>query len=169
MKTSDFDEQFTAWLDGQLPPAERAAFEQKLAEQGFDPGAEQRSATALRKLLREHSGTPELRNGEFFNHQLRYRLKQDEPARAASAPSRMWSLPRLAFAGALCLLVAAILFQLAIPRGSTIDRSPYFAEVIDARPGAAGITADTVYTPEDNVTIIWLEGLDSLPADYQLQ
>ena len=68
-----------------------------------------------------------------------------------------------------CLLVAALLFQIAIPRGSTNDRSPYFAEVIDARPMAAGITANTVYTPEDNVTVIWLDGLDSLPPDYQLQ
>lgn len=170
MKPSDFDEQFSAWLDGHLSSTERAAFEQKLAERGFDPGAEQRAATGLRKLLREHSSAPELPNGEFFSHQLRHRLSQDEPARSTPAPSRVpWSVQRLAFAGALCLLVAALLFQFAIPRGTAVDRSPYFAEVIDARPMAAGITANTVYTPEDNVTVIWLDGLDSLPPDFQLQ
>jgi hypothetical protein len=168
MKPSEFDEQFSAWLDGQLSPADRATFEQKLAERGFDPGTELRAASGLRKLLRDHCPAPELHNGEFFSHQLRHRLTQDQPARPA--PARMtWTAPRLAFAGALCLLVAALLFQFAIPHGATIDRSPYFAEVIDARPMAAGVTANTVYTPEDNVTIIWLDGLDSLPPDYQLQ
>jgi anti-sigma factor RsiW len=170
MKPSDFDAQFTAWLDGRIPADERAAFEQKLVERGFDPDTERRAADGLRKLLRSHSATPELPNPEFFSHQVRYRISQETPVRPPAGSSRWrWTVPRLAFAGAVCLLFAALLFQLSIPRGATIDRSPYFAEIIDARPMAAGITANTVYTPEDNVTIVWLEGLDSLPADYQLQ
>ena len=170
MKPSDFDAEFTAWLDERIPPDERAAFEQKLVERGFDPDTERRAAAGLRKLLRSHSAAPELPNPEFFSHQLRYRISQETRVRPAGGSSRWrWTVPRLAFAGALCLLFAALLFQLSIPRGAMIDRSPYFAEIIDARPMAAGITANTVYTPEDNVTIVWLEGLDSLPADYQLQ
>ena len=80
-----------------------------------------------------------------------------------------WSLPRLAFGGAACLLIAAVLFAGLIPRGVAADRSPYFAEVIDARPLSAGISADTIYTARDNVTVVWLDGLEYLPASYQLQ
>ena len=53
--------------------------------------------------------------------------------------------------------------------GAPRDKSPYFAQVIDARPLAEGVSADTVYTARDNVTVVWLGGLDYLPADYKLQ
>jgi len=170
MKPFDFEEKFTAWLDGKLPSGDHAEFERELEARGFDLSAERTSAAELGALLREHSLPPALSNAEFFNHQLRHRIAQEDPAGSLPGERRSWwSLPRLAWSGAFCLLVAGVLFQALIPRGTGADPSPYFAEVIDARPLSEGISADTIYTPRDNVTVVWLDGLDYLPASYQLQ
>jgi len=170
MKHSDFEERFTAWLDHQLPEIERTAFEQELIKRGFAGASERHSADRLLALLREHSRSPDLRNAEFFHHQLRHRMAQEEaPAPETTQRRAWWSLPRLAFGGAVCLFIAAMFFAAFIPRGAAEDRSPYFAEVIDARPLSAGISADTIYTARDNVTVVWLDGLEYLPASYQLQ
>ena len=170
MKTSNFEEQFTAWLDGQLNGDECAAFEKELLTRGFDPATERRAAGQLGKVLRQHSTAPMLGNAEFFNHQLLHRIAQEQPVASVAGPRRAWwSLPRMAWTGAACLLVAAALFFATIPHGTPVDRSDYFAQVLDARPGDDSISADTVYTARDNVTVVWLDGLDYLPADYQLQ
>jgi len=170
MKTSDFEEQFTAWLDGRLPVEEGAAFEKELLARGFDPAAERHAAGQLGKMLRQHSPAPVLGNAEFFNHQLLHRIAEEQPATSVAAPRRAWwSLPRMAWAGMACLLLSAALFLAIIPHGTPVDRSDYFAQVLDARPGDDSISADTVYTARDNVTVVWLDGLDYLPADYQLQ
>ena len=167
MTTSDFDQQFSAWLDGQLTGDELAAFEKELAARGFDPAAERRAAGRLGKMLRAHSSAPALANAEFFNRQLQHRIALAEPAPASRRGWFAW--PRMVWAGAWCLLAAGMMFQAFIPHGAAPDRSDYFAQVIDARPLDAGISADTVYTARDNVTVVWLDGLDYLPADYQLQ
>ena len=170
MKTSDFEENFTAWLDGRLTGDALAAFEKELIARGFDPAAERRAAGSLGDLLRKNSPTPALSNADFFNHQILHRIAQEQPAEAAPASRRNWfTLPRLVWAGAWCLLFAMMLFQMTIPHGGPRDKTPYFAQVIDARPLDAGIYADTVYTSRDNVTVVWLDGLDYLPADYKLQ
>lgn len=170
MNHSDFEEKFTAWLDGQLPESDRGAFEQELLKRGLDPAAELADARHLGTLLREHSSAPVLSNADFFDHQLRHQIAQEEPPAPAQIERRSWwSLPRLAFGGAFSLLLATILFQTLIPRGTAADQSPYFAEVIDARPLADGVSADTIYTARDNVTVVWLDGLEYLPASYQLQ
>jgi hypothetical protein len=49
------------------------------------------------------------------------------------------------------------------------DDASYFAEIVDVRTEDPNVFASTVYTPTDNVTVLWLEGLDYLPASYALQ
>jgi anti-sigma factor RsiW len=168
MKT--FEEQFTAWADGQLSGAELAAFERELAVR---PGAmaDRAAAQKLRALLQRTPTAPRLSNPEFFNLQLLQRIEADRPReeRRARAPW-FWSLPRLALAGAACLLVAFVLFRTMIPVGSpTPEGAPYFAQVIESWPADDSISATTVYTPEDNVTVLWIDGLDRVPAEYALQ
>ena len=170
MKTSDFEENFTAWLDGRLTGDALAALENEMRARGFDPAAERGAAGPPAELLRKHSAAPPLHNADFFNHQILHRIAEEQPAApVARSSGGWWTLPRLAWAGAWCLLLALFLFQTVIPHGAPRDKSPYFAQVIDARPLADGISADTVYTARDNVTVVWIGGLDYLPADYKLQ
>ena len=45
------------------------------------------------------------------------------------------------------------------------EPSKYFAQVVEAWPSDPSISATTVYNPQDNVTVLWLEGLDYMPSD----
>jgi len=133
-------------------------------------------AHRLGELLRAHGRPPPLTNGEFFNHQIAYRIRSTE-ARASSAPGGWWrwSIPRLVTAGAIALVTAFVLFKTLIPPVASprvahaAAGEPYFAEVVDAWTDDPSISVTTVYTPEDNVTVLWLDGLDYLPASYALE
>ena len=173
MKTSEFEQQFTAWLDGTLSPEAVASFEKELQNRGFDPEAERAAASRTGTLLRDHSRAPELPHAHFFNHLILRQIENDTkvPAAAVPQPRSWWGIPWLVWAGAACLLIAGLLFKNFIPvgGGTLADRSPYFATVVDARTFEKAVSATTVYNPRDNVTVLWLDGLDYLPADYVLQ
>jgi anti-sigma factor RsiW len=172
MKT--FEERFTAWVDGQLAGDELAAFERELATHP-DALADRAAAQKLATLLRTHPAAPPLTNPDFFNLQLMQRIEAERPkspARGDGERARwFWTLPRLAWAGAACLLVAFALFRALIPVGQPPPRAsaPYFAQVIETWPADDTISAHTVYTPEDNVTVLWIEGLGQVPATYAIQ
>jgi anti-sigma factor RsiW len=166
-----FEEQFTAWVDGKLTGAELAEFEQQLAEHP-EAAAEKDEALKLGRLLREHPTVPKLGNPDFFNHQLMQRIAAEtpKPVTVEKKPAFFWSLPRLAWGGAFCMLVALVLFQTTIPGGEKhIDKSNYFAQVVENWPGNPNVSASTVYSPDDNVTVVWLDGLDYIPATYALK
>ncbi len=162
MKASDFEANFTAWIDGQLDLGRTAAFEQEMRACGFDPAAERAAAEQTRTLLDKYSATPELGHAEFFQHQLLHRIER-ETAPAVARPR--WTFPRLAWAGAFCLLVAGVLFRTLIPTGAEPPPSNYFATIVDVRTYEPSISVDTVYDPRNNVTVLWLDGLDYLPTD----
>jgi anti-sigma factor RsiW len=167
MKTSDFETNFTAWLDGRLEASQAAAFEHAMRARGFDPVAERAAHASVRTLLREHSPSPTLANADFFQHQIG---RQIEHARRKAARP-WWTFPRLAWAGAVSLLIAGVLFKMLIPVGGSraLENQDYFATVVDARTYEPAISVDTVYNPKDNVTVLWLDGLDYLPTDIVTQ
>ena len=168
MKT--FEERFTAWVDGQLTGSDLADFEKELAAHP-EAAAGRAEARKLGDLLRAQP-VPKLGNADFFNHQLMQRIAAETPRAAEPVQARawFWSLPRLAFAGAACLAVAGGLFKTLIPAGLPPGaKSDYYAEVVELWPGDPSISACTVYDPKDNVTVVWLEGLDFIPATYALK
>ena len=172
MKTSEFEEQFTAWLDGKLSPEEASAFEQEMRSRGFDPTAERSAASATTALLRENSATPRLGHAQFFNHLIQRQIETDQKLATPTAGARSWwGIPWFAYAAAACLLIAAVLFKGMIPvgGGTMADQSAYFATVVDARTFENNVSASTVYNSRDNVTVLWLDGLDYLPADSVVQ
>ena len=165
-----FEEQFTAWVDDKLTGEELAEFEKQLAEHP-EAAAEKVEAQRLAKFLRTHPTAPRLSNPDFFNHQLMQQIAADMPRETESRrPSAsFWSLSRLAWAGAFCLLMAFGLYKSSIPTGTPTGHDPkYFAQVVEAWPSDPSISATTVYNSVDNVTVVWLDGLDYIPASYAL-
>jgi hypothetical protein len=165
-----FEEQFTAWVDGELSDTELAEFEKRLAAHP-EATAEKNGARRLGELLRAHPTAPRLTNPDFFNHQLMQRIAADEPRAVERKRSvGFWSLSRLAWTGAFCLVSAFGLYEMMIPKpGSHGTDSKYFAQVVESWPSDPSISATTVYNPDDNVTVVWLDGLDYIPASAPLQ
>ncbi|SRR5581483_4542070 len=169
MKT--FEEKFSAWIDGQLTGDELADFERELATRP-DADAEKFAAHQLGDLLREHVATPRLANADFFNHQLMQRIAADE-AQPAPAPRRafFWTLPRMALAGAFCLLLSFAMYFVAVPKTQRqIEaRQEYVAKILNAHSDDPAISATAFHDKQQNVTVLWLDGLDYIPDHQQVR
>jgi hypothetical protein len=131
---------------------------------------ERESALKLGAFLRTHASAPSLSNPDFFNLQLQQRIAAENPRpRAAARPEREAGISifsRLVWGGVFFLLLGGLSFYLTIPRSAPApDTSGYFAQVIETWPSDPGISATTVYNPRDNVTVLWLDGLDYVPGD----
>jgi len=165
-----FEEQFTAWVDGKLTGADLAEFEKQLAEHP-EAAAERDDARELGKFLRGHPTAPPLANPDFFNHQLQQRIAAETPRPVEKKRPFFWSVPGLAWAGAFCLTVSLVLYKTTIPAvpPTARARSDYYAQIVEIWSKSPNVTASTVYSPEDDATVIWLDGLDYIPANYALK
>jgi hypothetical protein len=171
-----FEERYTAWLEGRLSRDESERFEKEL--DGRAPGQEEPRETAkLGKLLRI-AGAPVLRNADFFSHQLIARIELD---RRASQPARksgvFFTAPWLRFAisGLAALVIGWFLGSTWNPDRTGVAALSagkagfHLASVIAARPSDPTISATVVQDEQDEMTVLWLDGLDYLPASYELQ
>ncbi len=169
MKT--FEEKWTAWLDDQLSGKELAEFEASLPDKAAAE-AEKREARQLGTLLKEQIGSRVLTNEEFFDHQLRERIEREK-----AAPSRRrdvdvpgwWTIRRLFWAGATSLALFLICAVLIMRDNNPPEQSQYLTQILNARvdPNTSPHATLSVFeTKQDRVTVIWTEGLQTLPAEY---
>ena len=166
MKT--FEERYTAWVDGELNAEELQQFEAELA--AHPEAAEDRDAAhKLGNLLRDFGSAPPLSNPDFFNHQLLAAIEADQAPvrRAESSKGWSWNFGRWGWVGAAaCALVMAIaLSQSLAPSKSR----PYMAEIVQAHATTDNLWVTAVHSDADEGTVLWVDGLDYLPASYQLQ
>jgi anti-sigma factor RsiW len=169
MKT--FEEKWTAWLDGQLTGRELIEFESSLPDRTAAE-AEKRQAQKLGALLKKELGAQALSNEEFFSHQLRERIARetDDGSRSHGARSTWWTVPRLVWCGATALALFLI-FAMGIVRDQQpSEQSEYLTQILNSRVDPAANPNATIAifeSKKDNqVTVLWTEGLQSLPADY---
>ncbi len=141
MKT--FEEKWTAWIDDQLTGRELEEFEASLPDKAAAQ-AEKQSAKQLGSLLREQMA-PALSNAEFFSHQLRERLdREDRQSTARPSSTAWWTIRRLLWSGATALAI--------------------FMRVDPAVSPNATITM--FEKKDEHVTVLWVDGLQSLPPEY---
>lgn len=169
MKT--FEEKWTAWLDGQLSGRELIEFESSLPDLAAAE-AEKRDAQKLGAFLKKELGAQTLSNEEFFSHQLRERIARETEDRSGGqeARSTWWTVPRLVWSGATALALFVI-FSIAILRPHQPgERSEYLTQILNSKVDPAANPNATVSIfeskSENRVTVLWTEGLQSLPADY---
>jgi hypothetical protein len=170
-----FEERYTAWIEGRLSAPEREAFEKELDHRPVTEMEDERESRLLGDLLRIHASAPPLTNPEFFNHQIMARIAADKPQQAPVRKSRgIFGSPfaRFAWAGAAVAVLGWVVAKTVmpiVPGSPTSPRQPaYFAQVIDARSSDPNISATVLHSDEDNVTVLWLDGMDYLPASYEL-
>src|SRR6266478_3328220 len=138
MKT--FEEKWTAWVDGQLSGRELSA----------------RTLT----------------NEEFFSHQLREsiaRLHETPGRQARETRSIWWTIPRLLWTGGASLAVFLVFTVLVMHEKNPAEVSQYVTQILNARVDpvvSPNATVSIFEVKQDRVTVLWTEGLQSLPADY---
>lgn len=174
-----FEERYTAWIEGELTGEELVRFEEELSQQHPDAEEDRRSAQKLGHLLREFGGAPPLTNPDFFNHQLLARIEAEQaPARVPGKDeSRIgWSISRWAWLGAAACAVgmAFVLSETLLPTRTnaptiaSVSPSPYMVQVLEAQAADSDLWVTAVHSDVDDVTVLWIDGLDYLPASYQL-
>ena len=168
MKT--FEEKWTAWLDGKLSGRELSEFETSLPDKATAE-AEKADARKLGVLLRRELGVSALTNEEFFSHQLRERIRESSvPSGERDAnPSTWWTIPRLLWMGTASLAVFLVLTVFVMRDKNPAEESQYLTQILNARVDpviSPNATVSMFEVKQDRVTVLWTEGLQSLPADY---
>ena len=170
MKT--FEEKWTAWVDDELSEAERAEFEASLDDRAAAE-AEKQQAHKLGALLREQLQPHAMGNEEFFQHQLLDRITSETklPAAAAWPQAResWWTIRRLLWTGATSLAIFLICAFFVMRQPPAPDQSQYLTQILNARvdPNVSPYATVSIFqTKQDQVTVLWVDGLKSLPAEY---
>lgn len=176
---STFESRYTAWVDGLLNPAERAAFERELREQhALEADDERRAQEALSSALRAHLTPAPLANGDFFNHQLMERIRRDAASSevrvsvpvAPVAPVVPWFrslFGRLALLGTATLFMGVLGYRnFVAPNMEQRPETAYLTRVVDAKSDTPGISAVPLEYKEEGVAVLWLEGMEHLPEAY---
>jgi anti-sigma factor RsiW len=169
MKT--FEEKWTAWLDGQLSGRELSEFEASLPDKAAAE-AEKANARKLGALLKCELIARPLTNEEFFSHQLHERIVREsrELSRrpAAEAPT-WWTIRRLLWTGTASLAVFLVFTIFVIRDKNPAEESQYLTQILNARVDpvvSPNATISMFEVKQDRVTVLWTEGLQSLPSDY---
>jgi hypothetical protein len=168
MKT--FEENWTAWLDGQLGGRELSEFEASLPDKAAAE-AEKADARNLGALLKRELDVSVLPNEEFFSHQLRERIRESSvpSAEREAKGSTWWTIPRLLWTGAASLAVFSVFTIFVIRDRNPAEESQYLTQILNARVDpvvSPNATVSMFEAKQDRVTVLWTEGLQSLPADY---
>lgn len=167
-----FEEKWTAWIDDQMSEAERAEFEASLPDRAAAE-AEKNQAHQLGVLLKEELQPRVMGNEEFFHHQLRSRIAA-EAGRSAAAPrtdarESWWTIRRLLWTGATSLALFAVCTYFVMREKPAQDQSQYLTQILNARvdPKVSPYATVSIFqTKQDRVTVLWVDGLKSLPAEY---
>jgi hypothetical protein len=164
-----FEEKWTAWLDGELTGKELEEFEASLPDRAAAE-AEKRATQKLGALLKQELGAEILKNEEFFSHQVRERIAREDGAQDRHGTrSTWWTVPRLALSGAVSLALFLVCALFVMHDKNPAEQSQYLTQILNARVDATvspNATISIFETKEDKVTVLWVEGLQSLPADY---
>ena len=170
MKT--FEEKWTAWLDGQLTGKELVEFEASLPDKTA-ADLEKQDALKLGAFLKEQLIAPAMSNPEFFNHQLRQQIASDSAPVVRPVESRVretwWSISRLLWTGASSLAIFAVCTFFVMREKPTGGQSTYLTQIINARVDPAvspDATISMFESKEDKVTVLWVDGLQSLPSEF---
>ena len=167
MKT--FEEKWTAWLDRQLSGRELAEFEASLPDKAAAE-AEKADVRKLGALLKRELGVSALTNEEFFSNQLRERIRESSvPSVEPEAKASTWTIPRLLWTGTASLALFLIFTIFVIRDKNPAEESQYLTQILNARVDpvvSPNATVSMFEVKQDRVTVLWTEGLQSLPADY---
>ncbi len=134
--------------------------------------AEKRDAQRLGAFLKKELGAQSLSNEEFFSHQLRERIAREtaDPSSSRGERSTWWTVPRLVWSGATALALFMVCAVAVMRQHQPVEQSEYLTQILTSTVDPAAnpnATVSIFETKSDTkVTVLWTEGLQTLPADY---
>ncbi len=171
-----FDNNLDAWLEGRLHGKELERFEASLPAVSVAELEAQPEAATLSALLKQHTTPVRMTNEDFFNHQLLSQIEGEERSTATAhehfaEPRRSWwSISRLVWTGAASLAGFALCTFFVMREDNSVGQSAYLTQIINARitdPAASPDATITMFeSKEEKATVVWVEGLQSLPSEY---
>jgi hypothetical protein len=167
MKT--FEEKWTAWIDDQLTGRELDDFLASLPDRATAE-AEKQGSKQLGSLLREQAVT--MTNADFFSHQLRERLGRedhDEEYEDEPAITGWWTIRRLLWGAATSFAIFIICAVFVFRDKAPSSQSQYLSEILSYRvdPAVSPNASISMFEKkDDHVTVLWVDGLQSLPSEY---
>jgi anti-sigma factor RsiW len=180
MKT--FEEKFTAWVDGKLTGQELVEFEASLPDRAAAE-AEKRALLKLGAFLKEQLAPQPFANEEFFSNQIREHIARHQSGQDRSAfawlrrdthgaRSTWWTIPRLAWCGAAAIALFVLFSVMFVRDNAPESHSPYLTQILNARvdpnenPNATITMFERQQNGDERVTVLWTEGLKSLPSEF---
>ena len=95
--------------------------------------------------------------------------------RAASAPEKtgsepaLWPIGRLVWIGATSLAIFCVCTFFVLRETNPTDQSEYLTQILNAQVDPAlspDATISMFESKKDKVTVLWVDGLQSLPPEY---
>lgn len=165
---SNFEERYTAWLDGALDDAERKKFEAELPdrEAALADAAQWRR---LGGLMRETLAPAPMPHADFLNSQVLAAIRRETPI--VPTPGRSWfPIGRLAWTGVFLAAVAAVLSWLWAPRdGGMPDEARFISQVVEARSADPKLGAYAFAAPGGKGAVLWVNDAGFIPANERLK
>jgi hypothetical protein len=77
----------------------------------------------------------------------------------------------MVFSGAFLLLLSTLLYFAAVPntRRDVRKHEQYVENILNAHSEDPAISATSFHSKENNVNVVWLEGLGYMPPDHKLK
>lgn len=115
-----------------------------------------------RSLLREHLTVPPLQNPDFINSRVLEEIERADRLRPA-APT--FSLRWLFWSGATALLVAGLLTAVLMPREFGLrNKEEFISQVVSARAETPQLSVTQFQAPGERGVVLWVDGVDYIPA-----
>ncbi len=167
---NNFEERYTAWLDGALDEGESAKFEAGLP----DRAAARRDAADWRKLrgdLREALAATPMPHADFVNSQVLAAIRAAAPRGAGpeKGGARWFPVGRLAWTGALLVAVAAGLSFLVLPRNGAPTSEQFISQVVAARAANPKLGAYAFAAPGGRGAVLWVSDAGYIAADEKIK
>lgn len=115
-----------------------------------------------RALLREHLTAPGLEHPDFVNSRVLEEIEREKKSRTpAFVPLR-----GLAWAGIAAIILAVVLTLVVLPHhvGRRSD-GEFISQVVTARAEMPQLSVSEFRAPDERGVVIWLEGVDYIPAE----
>lgn len=166
----NFEERYTAWLDGTMDDRERERFEAELPDREAAFG-EAAGWKKLSGLWRESMVPSAMPHGDFLNSQVMTVISRETPMERP-APAKGWfPVGRLAWSGAFLLAIAALMSVLILPSiNKRTTNEQFISQVVKARAG--GQKSPEAYTfaaPGGKGAVLWIDDAGDIPANERLK